>query len=309
MGTESASVSGKDKSGSAVTPARRLKQAISERRALLVPGAANALSARVIEDQGFEAIYLTGAGLANTGFGVPDIGLVTLTELARATEAIAGMTTLPLIVDADTGFGNALNVAHTVRSLELAGAAAIQLEDQSFPKRCGHFAGKELIRAAEMAGKIEAAVDARRSADCLIIARTDARAVEGLDAAIERAQSYAEAGADVTFVEAPESSAELAEIPRRLAVPQVANMVVGGKTPLATQAELAAMGFGLVLYANAALQASVLAMQEVLEALRRDGSLAAVSSRLASFAERQRLVGKPDWDALEARFATPPERR
>jgi 2-methylisocitrate lyase-like PEP mutase family enzyme len=288
---------------------KRLRQAISERRALLVPGAANALTARIIEDFGFEAIYLTGAGLAHTELAVPDIGLVTLTDLARATAAIAGATSLPLIVDADTGFGNAVNVAHTVRTLERAGAAALQLEDQSFPKRCGHFAGKELIRGAEMVGKIKAAVDARRSRDCLIIARTDARAVEGLEAAIGRAQSYAAAGVDATFVEAPESQAELAEIPRRLAVPQVANMVVGGKTPIATREELAAMGFGVVLYANAALQASVLAMQEVLGALRRDGSLKAVSNRLASFAERQRLVGKPEWDAFETRFASPTERR
>ncbi len=292
-----------------MTAGEQLRQAISERRALLVPGAVNALTARVIEDLGFEAIYLTGAGLANTELGVPDIGLVTLTELARAVEAIAATTTLPLIVDADTGFGNAINVTHTVRVLERAGASAIQLEDQSFPKRCGHFAGKELIRPAEMVGKVKAAVDTRHSPDCLIIARTDARAVEGLEAAIARAQSYAEAGADATFVEAPESGAELVEIPRRLGVPQVANMVVGGKTPIATQGELAAMGFGLVLYANAALQASVLAMQEVLGVLHRDGSLAAVSSRLASFSERQRLVGKPEWDALETRFASPAERR
>jgi len=292
-----------------MTAGEPLKQAISERRALLVPGAANALTARIIEDLGFEAIYLTGAGLANTELGVPDIGLVTLTDLARATAAIAAATSLPLIVDADTGFGNAVNVAHTVRTLERAGAAAIQLEDQSFPKRCGHFAGKELIRGAEMVGKIKAAVDARHSRDCLIVARTDARAVEGLEAAIIRAESYAVAGADATFVEAPESQAELAEIPRRLVVPQVTNMVVGGKTPFATREELAAMGFGLVLYANAALQASVLAMQEVLGALRRDGSLEAVSNRLASFAERQRLVRKPEWDALETRFASPTERR
>src|SRR5579862_733714 len=155
-----------------MTAGQRLKQAISERRALVVPGAANALTARLIEDQGFETIYLTGAGLANTELGVPDIGLVTLTELARATSAIAAATTLPLLVDADTGFGNAINVAHTVRTLERAGAAAIQIEDQSFPKRCGHFAGKELIPAAEMIGKVRAAVDARRSRDCLIIART-----------------------------------------------------------------------------------------------------------------------------------------
>jgi 2-methylisocitrate lyase-like PEP mutase family enzyme len=286
-----------------------LRQAISERRALVVPGAANALTARIIEDLGFEAIYLTGAGLANTELGVPDIGLVTLTELARATSAITGEIALPLIVDADTGFGNAINVAHTVRILERAGAAAIQLEDQAFPKRCGHFAGKELIRAEEMVGKVQAAVDARHSRECLVIARTDARAVEGLEAAIERAQRYAEAGADVTFVEAPENAAELAEIPRWLGVPQVANMVVGGRTPLATRDALAAMGYGLVLYANAALQASVLAMQEVLGALHRDGGLAAVSDRLASFAERQRLVGKPAWDALEERFAIPSRSR
>jgi len=284
-----------------------LKQAIYQRRALLVPGAANALTARLVEQLGFEAIYLTGAGLANTELGVPDIGLVTLTELARATSAIAGTTSLPVVVDADTGFGNAINVAHTVRILEGAGAAAIQIEDQSFPKRCGHFSGKELIRAEEMAGKVRAAVDARRSRDCLIIARTDARAVEGFDAAISRAERYAEAGADVTFVEAPESAAELAEIPRRLAVPQVANMVIGGKTPFVTRDELAAMGYGLVLYANAALQASVLAMQEVLGVLHRDGALTAVSNRLTSFAERQRLVGKPEWDALERRFAAGPE--
>jgi 2-methylisocitrate lyase-like PEP mutase family enzyme len=208
----------------------------------------------------------------------------------------------PLIVDADTGFGNALNVARTVRVLERAGASAIQLEDQEFPKRCGHFAGKEVISAHEMVQKIKAAVDARRSSDLLLIARTDARAIEGFDAAIERAARYAEAGADLTFVEAPTSLEELAAVPRRLAPPQVANMVVGGKTPLANQRDLAAMGFSLVLYANAALQAAVLAMQEVLGALKADGSLDRVANRLASFAERQRVVGKDVWDALELRY-------
>ena len=278
---------------------QRLRQALSQRRALLVPGAANALTARIIEDLGFEAIYLTGAGLANTSFGVPDIGLVTMTELIEATAAISAATTLPLIVDADTGFGNELNVVRTVRALERAGAAAIQLEDQVFPKKCGHFSGKAVISTAEMTTKLKAAADARHSRDFLLIARTDARAIEGLDAAIERAERFVEAGADVTFVEAPQSMAELTEIPRRLAVPQVANMVVGGKTPLASQKELAAMGFALVLYANAALQASVLAMQEVLGALRQDGSLARVANRLASFEERQRIVGKDEWDRIE----------
>jgi len=278
-----------------------LKQALAERRGLLVPGAANALTARIIEDLGFEAVYLTGAGLANTSLGVPDIGLVTMTELVEATAAISAATRLPLIVDADTGFGNELNVVRAVRALERAGAAAIQLEDQVFPKKCGHFAGKAVIPADEMVAKIRAAAESRRSADFLLIARTDARAIEGLDPAIERAGRYAEAGADVTFVEAPQSVAELTAVTRRLKVPQVANMVVGGKTPLVSQKELAAMGFALVLYANAALQASVLAMQEVLGALREDGSLARVANRLASFEERQRIVGKDEWDRLEKR--------
>ncbi len=286
----------------AMSAGGKLKAALAGRRALLVPGAANALTARLIEDLGFEAIYLTGAGLANTSLGVPDIGLATLSELAEMTAAIADVTTLPLIVDGDTGFGNALNTIRTVRMLERAGAAALQLEDQVFPKRCGHFAGKEVIPATEMVAKIKAAADARHSQDFLLIARTDARAVESLDAAIERAGRYVEAGADVTFVEAPINAQELAEIPRRLSVPQVANMVVGGKTPLASQQDLKAMGFSLVLYANAALQASVLAMREVLGALHEDGSLARVENRLASFDERQRLVDKDRWDALEKRY-------
>lgn len=279
--------------------ATHLKQKLAERRALLVPGAANALTARIVEDLGFEAIYLTGAGLANTSFGVPDVGLTTMTEVAEMTAAIAAVTSLPLIVDGDTGFGNELNVTRTVRALERAGAAAVQLEDQVFPKKCGHFEGKAVIPAAEAVAKIKAAADARHSADFLLIARTDARAVDGLDAAIERAGRYVEAGADVTFVEAPETAEELAAIPRRLEVPQVANMVFGGKTPVLSQKELAGMGFSLVLYANAALQASVLAMQEVLGALRDDGSLARVSNRLASFEERQRIVKKNEWDTIE----------
>jgi len=287
----------------AETRRRRLKIALAARRALLAPGAGNALTARIIEDLGFETIYLTGAGLANTSLGVPDIGLVTLSELAETTAAIADATTLPLLVDADTGFGNALNMVRTVRALERAGAMAIQIEDQVFPKRCGHFADKEIIPAAEMVDKLKAAADARRSEDILLIARTDARAIEGFDSAVERTLRYLAAGADATFVEAPVSKDELAEIPRRIALPQVANMVVGGKTPLASQKELAAMGFSLVIYANAALQASVLAMQEVLGALRADGSLDRVANRLASFSERQRVVGKAQWDALEARFA------
>ena len=270
---------------------------------MIAPGAANALTARIIEQAGFEAVYVTGAGIANTRLGVPDIGLVTLTELADTVGAIADITPLPLIVDADTGFGNPVNMWRTVRVLERAGAAAIQIEDQVFPKKCGHFAGKAVIGVEEMAAKVRAAVEARTDPDLLIIARTDARAVEGLEAALARAEAYVAAGADMTFVEAPRSEAEMAAICARLPVPQVANMVVGGATPLLPRARREELGFALVLYANAALQAAMKAMAEVLGHLARAGDLEAVRDRLAGFDERQRIVAKHVFDALERRYA------
>ena len=282
----------------------RLRGLLEARRAVLAPGAANALTARLIADAGFETVYVTGAGIANTRLGLPDIGLVTLSELADTVTSIAEICDLPLVVDADTGFGNPLNMVRTVRTLERAGANAIQVEDQVFPKRCGHFSGQEVIPAAEMVAKVKAAADTRASRDFLIIARTDARSVHGLSAALDRAGAYVEAGADATFVEAPESRDELAQIARTLRVPQVANMVFGGRTPALSQAELAGLGFGLVLYANAALQAAVKAMQEVLAALKADGGLERVGDRLASFGERQRVVDKAAWDALEKRYKT-----
>jgi 2-methylisocitrate lyase-like PEP mutase family enzyme len=287
-------------------PSRRrsLREQLARREAMLVPGAANAMTARIIEDLGFSAVYVTGAGISNISLGMPDVGLMTLSELADVVHAIREAVGLPLIVDADTGFGNAINTWRTVRVLESAGADAIQLEDQVFPKRCGHFSGKSVIAAPEMVEKIRAAVEARHDGDFQIIARTDVRALEGLDAAIDRAGAFIAAGADATFVEAPESVAELAEIPRRLAVPQVANLVVGGKTPLLPQAELARLGYGVVLYANVALQAALQAMQTVLGALRREGSIDAVAALVGSFAERQRIVGKARFDELEARYRT-----
>lgn len=283
---------------------RFLRQRVARRDALIVPGAANALTGRIIAETGFEAAYVTGAGVANTLLGVPDIGLVSMSELAEQTAAIAEACPLPLVVDADTGFGNAINVHRTVRALERAGAAAIQLEDQVFPKRCGHFEGKAVIPAAEMCAKLRAAVDARDDGNLMVIARTDARAVEGLDAALERAAAYVEAGADMTFVEAPLSAGEMRAITGRLAVPQVANMVFGGRTPVLAQAELAEIGFAMVLYANAALQAAMRAMAEVLGALHRDGGLEAVADRLAGFEERQRIVAKGYYDGLEKLYAT-----
>jgi 2-methylisocitrate lyase-like PEP mutase family enzyme len=280
----------------------RLKQIIARRAAVQAPGTANALFARVIEDLGFEVVYVTGAGIANMHLGAPDIGLTTLTEIANAVAAMSDAVALPLIVDADTGFGNAVNMVRTVRVLERSGAAGLQIEDQVFPKKCGHFAGKGVIPLDEMVQKVKAAVDARRDQDLQIIARTDARAVEGLDRAIERAHAYLAAGADVAFVEAPLNLAELDRIAREIKAPQVVNIVFGGKTPDPGQAELARMGFALVLYANAALQAAVRAASDVLGSLRRHGSLDEVADQLASFEDRQRVVDKPRWDALEAKY-------
>ena len=283
-------------------PSTRLKTILASRAAAVLPGAPNALFARVIAQHGFPAVYVTGAGIANMSYGFPDIGLVTLAELCDHVAAIADAVELPILVDADTGFGNPLNVIRTVRLLERAGAAGIQLEDQVFPKKCGHFAGKQVIARAEMVQKIKAACDARQDGDLQVVARTDARAIEGIDAAIDRAQACVEAGADATFVEAPVETAELARIARELPVPQIANMVFGGLTPPASRDELAALGFGGVLYANAALQAALKAVDDVMAALRRDGALTQVADRLAGFEQRQQAVGKPHYDALEQRY-------
>lgn len=287
---------------STLGPGAVLRNKVNERRGLMVAGAANALSARLIQELGFEAVYLTGAGITNTFYGMPDLGFVSLADLVQHTSAARDAVELPIIVDADTGFGGALNVRHTVRSLERAGANAIQLEDQLMPKKCGHFNGKAVIPADEAASKIKAAVDARMSEDFLIIARTDARAVEGFDSAIERAMRFIEAGADITFVEAPESIDELKRIPGALSVPQLVNVVIGGKTPTLDAAEFKRMGFGLVLYANAALQGSLLGMTTALTQLRDSGRLDEDSGLVSPFSVRQKLVRKDMYDELDARY-------
>jgi 2-methylisocitrate lyase-like PEP mutase family enzyme len=279
-----------------------LRKLLAEKRGVLLPGAANALSARIIADLGFEAVYLTGAGLTNMHLGLPDLAFMDLSQVVEHTMAIRGTVALPLIADADTGFGNALNVGRTVSMLERAGASAIQIEDQAMPKRCGHFDGQELIPAAEMVNKVKAAVDARRDG-VLIIARTDACAAEGFDAAIDRAGQYIDAGADITFVEAPKTVEQLRQIPQLLKVPQLLNMVVGGKTPITDRAMAADMGFNLVLYANVALQGAIHGMQTALTALRDRGALDEAAGLTATFTERQRLVDKPHFDALSRRYA------
>jgi 2-methylisocitrate lyase-like PEP mutase family enzyme len=269
---------------------------------ILLPGVANPLAALVAADLGYQALYVTGAGVSNTNLGLPDIGLLGLADITAAVLAIRDVCDLPLVVDADTGFGNAVNVHHTVRRLEAAGANAIQLEDQVFPKKCGHFEGKACIPAAEMTDKIKAAVDARRERDTLIVARTDARAVEGFEAALDRARAYAEAGADVLFVEALTTHAEMLQAPAALPRPLLMNIVFGGKTPPMPGADLEAAGYRFALYANAALQAALWAMQHVLGSLKATGSLDGMQQYLAPFAERQRLVRKQDYDSLERRF-------
>ena len=281
---------------------KKLKELVAARRGIIVPGAFNALSARVIADLGFEAIYVTGAGVTNMWFGMPDQGFMGLAEIADHTARIRDAVDVPLLVDADTGFGNALNVYHTVRTLERAGADCIQLEDQVSPKRCGHFSGKAVISTEEAVSKIKAAADARRDADFMIMARTDAAAVHGFEAAIERAEKFAEAGADILFVEAVTTEAQIRALPQRLQTPQLMNMVIGGKTPIFGATELGELGFSLVLYANAALQGAVMGMQKTLTVLRDEKQVLESSGLVAPFAERQRLVGKPEWDALEKRY-------
>jgi len=281
---------------------KQLKALVQARRGLIVPGAFNALSAKVIADLGFQAIYVTGAGVTNMWFGLPDQGLMGLHEIADHTARIRDAVDVPLIVDADTGFGNALNVRHTVRVLERAGADCIQLEDQVAPKRCGHFSGKEVISTEEAVSKIKAAVDARQDPDFLIMARTDAAATHGFEAAVERAQRFAEAGADILFVEAVTQADEVRALPQRLSTPQLMNMVIGGRTPIFNADQLADMGYGIVLYANATLQGAVAGMQKALTVLRDEKEVREDSGLVIPFAERQRLVGKPEWDELEKRY-------
>ena len=282
----------------------RFRELLVPGAAMVLPGVANALAARVVADLGFPAAYVTGAGIANTFLGIPDNGLVTLTELTDHVAAIRAVFPGPLMVDADTGFGNAVILTRTVKLLERAGADAIQIEDQVFPKRCGHFDGKAVIGKDEMVAKIKAAVDARSDPDLLIVARTDAIATDGFAAAIDRARAYREAGADIGFVEAPQSPEQIADIPRLLPWPQLINIVLGGRTPELPNQKLKQLRFAGVIYANVALQAALRGMQEALAVLRRDGRMGDAATLAASFAERQRLVGKGEFDALERKYRT-----
>jgi 2-methylisocitrate lyase-like PEP mutase family enzyme len=270
-----------------------LSKLLETSRPLVAPGVYDALTARLAVEAGFEALYLSGAGIAYTRLGRPDIGLVAMSEVADTIALIRDRVDVPLIVDGDTGYGNALNVARTFRVFERAGASAVQLEDQTFPKRCGHLAGKALVGSGEMAGKIRAAADARASDATLIVARTDAIAVEGFEAALERAEAYLEAGADVLFVEAPRSEEELATIGRTFGnrVPLLANMVEGGRTPVSGADELGRYGFRLVIFPGGIVRAQLRQARDYYASLRSAGSNAPFRSRMADFDELNEAVG------------------
>jgi 2-methylisocitrate lyase-like PEP mutase family enzyme len=281
---------------------RQLRDLLARPETLVVPGAGNALTARIIEDVGFEAAYLSGAAIANWFLGSPDIGLTSLTEVAVHLAAVREAVSLPLIVDADTGFGNVLNTWHTVRVLERAGADAIQLEDQTFPKRCGHFAGKSVISAEEMVDKIAIAVEARSDPDLLIIARTDARAEHGLAEACRRANAYREAGADVLFVEAPETVGEVETIIAEVPGPHLHNQVEGGATPPVPLERLSELGYSIALFANLALLASIRATRETLAYLRRGSDKD--RPPIATWRDRQEVVRKPLFDLLADTYSS-----
>lgn len=288
--------------GSTPTTRRTLRRRLAEPDILVVPGAADAMTALIVENAGFDAVYATGAGFANASFGRPDVGLVSESEVVTHVGRITDVLRVPLIVDADTGYGGVLNVRRTVRDLERAGVAAIQLEDQIEPKRCGHFDGTTVIGVGEMVQKLAAAVDARTDPDLVLIARTDARAHEGFDGAVARARAYAAAGADMIFVEAPQNREELAMLPGLIDAPLIANMVEGGKTPLMDADELAAMGYRAVLFANAALRVAVKAVRSAMDTLREDGGSKRLLDTMVRWDERQQLIGLPEMQALEARY-------
>ena len=287
-------------------PTTALRQLLEGEGIVLAPGVYDGLSARLVRAAGFRAVYATGGGIARS-MGYPDLGLLAMTEVTDRLALIVEHAEVPVIADADTGYGNALNVRRTVREFERAGVAALHLEDQLFPKRCGHYDDKALIPAAEMSQKLRAARDAARDPDLVIIARTDAIAVEGFDAAIERAHAYAAAGADVLFVEAPVDEAQVETIARSLPYPTLINMFEGGKTPLVPLARLAALGYRIVIVPSDLQRAAIRAMQDALVVMRRDGTTRGVADRMATFQERETLVGTREYLDLDRRYGTPRE--
>jgi 2-methylisocitrate lyase-like PEP mutase family enzyme len=276
-----------------------LKKLLNRKQLLVAPGCFDGLSARLVQEAGFEAAYLSGGAIARS-MGIPDIGLVTMSESIERAAQVVSAIQIPVIADADTGYGNAVNLVRSVREFERIGVAAIHIEDQITPKRCGHLDGKEVISRAEMEMKLKAALDTRTDPDFCIIARTDARGVHGLEDAIGRAQAFAKLGVDAIFVEAPQSESELAEIPKRLPdVPLLVNVFKGGKTPMLPIERLQQMGYRIAIYPSETQRAAIHAMRSALTTLKRDGTTESIDASLTTFKERDKVVGLDDWQKIE----------
>jgi len=285
-----------------MNPRQTLKKLLQREKLLVAPGCFDGLSARLVEEAGFEAAYLSGGAVARS-MGIPDIGLVTMSETIDRAGQVVSAIGIPIIADADTGYGNAVNLVRTVREYERIGVAAIHIEDQITPKRCGHLDGKEVIPLAEMEMKLDAALKTRSDRDFCIIARTDARGVHGFDDAIQRAKAFAKLGVDAIFVEAPQSEEELAEIPRRLPdVPLLVNVFKGGKTPMLPMERLEKMGYRIAIYPSETQRAAIHAIRNALSTLKREGTTESIDATLTTFKERDRVVGLDDWQKIERQF-------
>lgn len=283
------------------TAARALRDLIANHAPVIAPGAFDGLSARLVEQAGFPAVYATGGGIARS-LGIPDLGLMGLDEIVKRLEGMVEVTTIPLIADADTGHGNALNAQKTARAFERAGVAGFHLEDQVFPKKCGHYDDKSIVPSKEMTQKIKAVKDALIDPDMLLIARTDGLAVEGYEPTLERAHAYMEAGADMIFVEAPTSEAQIEQIAQDLPQPKLINMFHGGKTPLMPADRLGELGYSLIIIPSDTQRAAIKGMQEVLEVIRRDGHSAAMQERMVSFNGREQVIGTATYTALDKKY-------
>ncbi len=279
-----------------------LRQLLASGKIVVAPGAHDALTAKIIEKVGFPAVYMTGYGQAASHLGKPDVGLLTMSEMVERASNMVDAVDIPVIADADTGFGNAVNVMRTVRQYEKVGVAAIQLEDQVAPKKCGHMTGRQVVAKEEMVGKIKAAVDARRDPDLVIIARTDARTVHGIEEALERAKAYEEAGADLLFVESPENIEEMKKITSSFKVPVLANMVEGGRTPLLSVSELEQIGYNLVIFPTASTYLTARAVTKLMETLMQSGTTSGMLDEMVTFTEFNQLIGLSEIRELEARY-------
>lgn len=284
-------------------PTSRLRELLKGPKLISAPGVADALNARLVAQAGFQAIYMTGAGTSAVRLGVPDVGLLTMHEMVDNAGRIAEASGLPLIADADTGYGGPINVRRTIQAYERAGVAGVHIEDQQWPKRCGHLAGKTLIPTEEMSAKIKAAVDARVDNDFVVIARSDALAVEGFEAALERGKAYEEAGADVIFIEAPRDMEQLGKIPKTFGVPSLYNLASSGKTPLLPASEIEDLGYKIVIYPNLAILAAIPAITSMLAELKETGSVTDIIKRVATFREFFDLLGMEEIQEMEERYA------